>query len=462
MGIKTTSLEPWIKRKISGDSSGENSGVLTRKQIEDYQLGKLQETLEWVSSNSRFYQRLYSGLDCKISTLQDVSKLPFTTSEDVKEDPLDFLCVSQNDINRIVTLQSSGTTGKPKRLFFTEADQELTIDFFHHGMLTLVKPGDRVLILLPGEIRGSVGDLLRLGLERAGVTGIVHGLVTNPELTLEQIKRENINGLVGIPTQVLSLARFKDSKGSSPSLTIKSVLLSTDYVPLAIVKELKELWGCQVFNHYGMTEMGLGGGLECEGFCGYHLREADLYIEIIDPSSGLPVTDGQLGEIVLTTLTRSAMPLIRYRTGDLSRFISGPCACHTVLKRLELIKSRDRVYLTQTAYLSMADFDEVLFDLDKVLNFEVTLTEGGSEKESHLHLAVQLKDSVSLETERRVLQAVDKIPVVLAARQNGSLKVFLNFVSSPEIISRKGPAKRQIRDKRGSVKSVGRARGQTG
>lgn len=445
MDLKTTSLEPWIKRKITGDSSG----VLTRKQIEDYQLVRLQETLNWVTSKSRFYTRLYSGLDCKISCIQDLLKLPFTTADDLKNQPLDFLCVSQNDVTRIVTLQSSGTTGQPKRLFFTEADQDLTIDFFQHGMLTLVTPGDRVLIMLPGEIPGSVGDLLRVGLERAGVTGIVYGLVTNREATLELIHRENINVLVGIPTQVLSLARFKDSKDCNVPLSLKNVLLSTDYVPQAIVEELKRVWGCKVFNHYGMTEMGLGGGIECEGFCGYHLREADLYLEIIDPSSGQPVVDGQLGEVVFTTLTRSAMPLIRYRTGDRSRFIPGLCACHTVLKRLELLKSRDRVYLNQTDYLTMADFDEVLFALDNVLDFEVTLTRGKEELENQLQLDVQLKGPLTFESKRNVQQALDNIPVVRAARQNGSLRVFFYFIASSVLISRKSAAKRQITDKRG-------------
>lgn len=451
MDIRTTSLEPWIKQKITGDSSG----LLTRKQIEDYQLARLQETLNWVTSKSRFYRRLYSGLDCKISSFSDLLLLPFTASKDLRDNPLEFLCVSQNDINRIVTLQSSGTTGKPKRLFFTEADQELTIDFFQHGMLTLVKPEDRVLIMLPGEIQGSVGDLLRLGLERAGVTGVVHGQVTNPEAALEQIKRDKIDVLVGIPTQVLSLARFKDSKGCSPSLNLRSVLLSTDYVPQVIAQELERAWGCKVFNHYGMTEMGLGGGIECEGFCGYHHREADLYIEIIDPCSGRPVVDGQLGEIVFTTLTRTAMPLIRYRTGDMSRFIPGLCACNTVLKRLEQIKSRDRVYLTQTDYLTMADFDEVLFALDDVLDFEVTLTEGLQERENQLQLDVQLKGLISWEVKRTIQQALDKIQVVRDARQNGSLRVFFYLESSSEVISRKSTAKRQIQDKRGSVSSAG-------
>jgi phenylacetate-CoA ligase len=204
-----------------------------------------------------------------------------------------------------------------------------------------------------------------------------------------------------------------------------------------------------VFNHYGMTEMGLGGGLECEAFCGYHVREADLYIEIIDPSSGRPVLDGQAGEVVFTTLTRSAMPLIRYRTGDMSRIIPGLCACNTVLKRLERIKSRDHVYLTQTDYLTMADFDEVLFELDNVLDFEVTLTPGMDELENQLQLDVQLKGPISWEAKRNVQQALDKISVVRDAKQNGRLRVFFYFVSSSEVIVRKSTAKRQIRDKRG-------------
>lgn len=445
MDIKTTPLESWIMRKISGDSSG----TLTRKQLEDYQLTKLRETLDWVNRKSRFYRNLYSGLDCKINGFQDMNRLPFTTPEDLRTDPLDFLCVPQDNVNRIVTLQSSGTTGKPKRLYFSEPDQELTIDFFHHGILTLVEPGDRVLILLPSETPGSVGDLLRIGLERGGITGIVHGLVTNPMAALEQIKQENINALVGIPTQVLNLARFKDSKGSAYPLSLKSVLLSTDYVPEAIKQELEAAWGCKVFNHYGMTEMGLGVGLECEGFCGYHLREADLYIEIVDPNSGRPVEDGQPGEIVFTTLTRSAMPLIRYRTGDRSRYIPGQCTCRTVLKRLELIKSRDRVYLNQENFLTMADFDEVLFALDNVLDFRVTLT--GNQLEQQLWLDIQLKGQDSSDMENLVVQALDNIPAVRAARQKGNIKVLPSFTSNLESLSPKGTAKRTIQDKRGSA-----------
>ena len=89
-----------------------------------------------------------------------------------------------------------------------------------------------------------------------------------------------------------------------------------------------------------MTEMGLGGGVECQARRGYHLREADLYFEIVHPQTGEPVTEGETGEIVFTTLTRQGMPLIRYRTGDLSRFIPGQCPCGTTLRTLEKVTRR--------------------------------------------------------------------------------------------------------------------------
>lgn len=310
--MKITPLESWIFQKI-----GSSKAYLTREAIEAYQIEKLHETIQWAGKNSRFYRTRLADIGKNpVGRLEDMALLPFTTAEDIRRNPLQFLCVSQGEINRVVTLPTSGTTGDPKRIHFTVEDQELTVDFFRHGMSTLTGRGDRVLILLPAERPGSVGELLARGLDRLGAVGIQHGPVRDVRNTLRTMEQERVDTLVGIPVQVLALARLWPGGGRP----VRNVLLSTDYVPDAAIGELQRIWGSEVFTHYGMTEMGYGGGVECQAHFGYHMREADLFFEIVDPQTGKPVEEGTPGEVVFTTLTRRGMPLIRYRTGDISRF----------------------------------------------------------------------------------------------------------------------------------------------
>ncbi|MDT3700626.1 MAG: AMP-binding protein [Thermincola sp.] len=442
--MEKTPLEAWIYDKITGGTSG--AGQLTRGQIEDYQIRKLQETISWAKNESVFYRRQLAGSQPVVS-LADLTEYPFTTADDIRQNPLHFLCVSQSEIDRIVTLQSSGTTGAPKRLFFSGDDQELTVDFFHYGMTTLVKPGDRVLILMPGESPGSVGDLLRTALARFGADGIVHGPVYDVAHTLDVIRQEPVDALVGIPTQVLALARYRDSVGRSVPLKLHSVLLSTDHVPDAIVRELQTAWGCQVFNHYGMTEMGLGGGVECQALAGYHLREADLFLEIINPDTGLPMPDGERGEVVFTTLTRRGMPLIRYRTGDISRFIPESCPCGTVLKRMDGVKNRmtGRIELSAGRFLTMADLDEALFVLDGLMDFQVNLTRDDNKDQLEIGIMAAAREEEVLL--HKVRQAAAEVPVIKSAVAAGALTIAA-IGAGPYKCFTNGTAKRSIRDLR--------------
>jgi phenylacetate-coenzyme A ligase PaaK-like adenylate-forming protein len=131
-----------------------------------------------------------------------------------------------------------------------------------------------------------------------------------------------------------------------------------------------------------MTEMGLGGGVFCTAQYGYHLREADLYFEIIDPIAGCVLPDGEEGEVVFTTLTRQAMPLIRYRTGDISRFLVEKCPCGTNLKTLEKIKRRvDQRIAISSEVFSIGDFDEVLFRQDGILNYKMEISRAGNKEQ---------------------------------------------------------------------------------
>ena len=209
--LKQTPLHSWIADKI-----GSSSGAFTREAITAYQLRKVRETLSLARENSIFYRSKLNSFPPDIASLEELKHCPFTTAEDIRREPLQFLCVSQNEIQRVVTLGSSGTTGPPKRIFFTRDDQELTIDFFRVGMSTFTAPGDRVLILLPVERPGSVGDLLAIALERMGASGIRHGLVRDVGHTLAVMANEGVNGVVGVPTQVLGLVRKAGNGGIQP------------------------------------------------------------------------------------------------------------------------------------------------------------------------------------------------------------------------------------------------------
>ncbi|MBP7687596.1 MAG: phenylacetate--CoA ligase family protein [Thermoflexales bacterium] len=430
--MNLTPLEPWIDHQID------------QADLQTYQLHRLNETLRLVKNNSRFYRHNPIDLSCDLGHLSELTHWPFTTAADLRADPFAFVCVSQDEIQRVVTLDdanfplttltTSGTTGQPKRLYFTRDDQALTIDFFHIGMSTFTAPGDRVLILLPGETPGSVGDLLASGLQRLGAVPIKHGPVREAAATLEVIRREKVDVLVGVPTHVLALAR----SANTLKTRLKAVLLSTDHVSNAIKRAIETAFNCEVYNHYGMTEMGLGGGVDCAARRGYHLREADLLFEIIDPVSGERLPDGEYGEVVFTTLTRRGMPLIRYRTGDVSRFLTEPCPCGTRLKTLERITQRlaGRVRIGEQT-LTMADLDEAVFALDGVLNFTATLTrENGHDG---LHLEVKIADG------HKVLSVVQAVSKAVAALHDVDVRVSSVKDIPPSM------AKRTILDRRFSA-----------
>jgi phenylacetate-CoA ligase len=410
-------LDLWILRKI-----GASGSILTQEDLSTYQREKLRETIDYARLRSPFYSRRLSNFSAdSVLDLSQLSELPFTTADDLGADSRQLVALPQREIARIITLRTSGTTGSSKRLYFTKEDLDLTIDFFGSGMSILVKPGQRVLILLPGEKPDSVGDLLARGLARIGVESFVHGPVQAVPSVVEEIVTRSIDCLVGIPTQVLSLAR--SSAGQAiPRGMIKSVLLSTDYVPSAITNELTRAWDCLVFKHYGTTEMGLGGAVECHARDGYHLREADLLFEIVDPNTGQPLNDGETGEIVITTLTRKGMPLIRYRTGDISRVIPEPCSCGSITNRIGTIQGRldGRVVLSNGGVLTLPEIDETLFCLEGLLDYRASLTTNHGL--DCLEIAVRA-EGAGKPVVQKALQALQTIPAISNGLSDGSLQL---------------------------------------
>ena len=439
----TTPLDRWTARKIG--QSG--AGLLQRQHLARYQLAALNRTLAYVRQNSPFYRRHLADLSLPLGSLDELAVLPVTTAADLRRAPLALLCVSQDRIARAVTLETSGTTGAPKRLFFTDADLELTVDFFQHGMSTLVGPGQRVLILMPGELPGSVGDLLVRALARMDVRGIVYGPVGDPEAAIQVALDEGIDCLVGIPVQVLAMARH--AQGPRLAGRIRSVLLTTDYVPNTSVAAIETEWDCRVFKHYGMTEMGLGGAVECAARCGYHVREADLLVEIVDPRTRRPVPDGRPGDIVFTTLTREGMPLIRYCTGDRAAFKLQPCPCGTALRTLDTVQGRWHDHLSlgeNSPPLLIGHLDEALFRIDGVLDYGAEIH--SAEEAAHLMLWVAVRETEAFASLRkRIEQAVASLPAICSAQAAGLLTVGIRPALGRTTAST-GSAKRRIHDLR--------------
>ncbi len=443
MTLERTPLHAWLGRKL-GLPPGQEPDP---ESLAAYQIQTLGRIVEYVRTNSPFYRDRLSRLEPGFpKRLEDMAELPFTTEADLRRDPPALLCLSRDRVARVVTLRTSGTTDRPKRLFFSDRDLELTLDFFHHGMSTMVKPGQSVLILLPGATPDSVGDLLARGLKRMNVRGVVHGPVIDPGQALGEALACGADCVAGIPVQVLALAEHPGAERLQGQ--IRSVLLTTDYVPRALAARIRKAWDCEVFEHYGMTETGLGGGVDCGAHRGYHLRGADLYYEVVDPKNGAPLAPGREGELVVTTLTREAMPLLRYRTGDLGRILESPCQCGGVTPRMARVRGRlaNRIDLGRGLLFPMWRLDEVMFRIPGLLDYRAGLIAGPGRPRLKLLIRASAEKEEGLSQE--IEQALAALPEIGGRLKAGSL-VLEGTESVREGWTGDGTAKRTFVDRAG-------------
>ncbi|MGI6007089.1 MAG: DVU_1553 family AMP-dependent CoA ligase [Ruminococcus sp.] len=366
-------LDQWIRKK---------HGIGGAADLKKWQSGKIKELIKYVCEKSTFYRKHLAG--CKIpETEAEFGRLPMMSENNLCEEGLKMLCVSQGEIKRAVTLHTSGTGGRPKRLYFTQEDLELTVDFFCCGMREVVEEGDRAVVFLPCLREDSVGNLLLKSLDRMKVTGYGPGPVENPGLAVRMLQAEKADAFVGTPLQALALAEH--AKAGKASLMLKRILVSTDYLADSVRKRIEQGLGCQVFNHFGITEAGLGCAVECQCHNGMHIRENDLLVEVIDPVSGRILPNGKRGEMVLTTLTRKGMPLIRYRTGDYCIMERKPCRCGSYLARIVKTEGRIKDRLKEGKdEISMALMDEILFSIDGLIDYGVKYQENEKILEVHM------------------------------------------------------------------------------
>lgn len=385
----------------------------TPEQLRRWQLEQLQEIIGHARSHSPFYaSHLGDETFASIASFEDYARLPMISPELLRKYPKQLLCVSQDDIERIVTVETSGTTGKPKRIFYTREDIEATREYFAWGMANLVGPGGNVFVLLPGDRPEGVGLMLMDAVESLGAGCIVHGTLQDSGAAVDHLLAEEADCVVGPPAHVNMLAREWMRRGL-PTDRVRSVLLCWDATPQAVVKNVREAFGCRVFRHWGMIETGQGGAVECSPGSGLHLRETDVLVEIVDPDTGRLVPDGEFGEMVVTTLLRKGMPLIRYRTGDRGRILAGQCRCGSPMRRLDADICRIGTGLDiGTGFLRFEDLSEALYEVQQLDDFAAWL-EGGV-----LNILACI-DGAGAKSD--IMAALETIPVLKSALDVGLL-----------------------------------------
>ena len=330
---------------------------VTRESLDLLQLEKLNAVLKREKARGGFYKNLPAHLN----SLAELQTLPFTTEEDLAHNAPGLLLCSQAEIRRILSDATSGTTGAAKRVFYTEGDLAGTTELFAAGLGELVFPGGVTMICFPFSGPNGLGELISEAVTRLGA----HPLKLGTGLTYDEyasvLEAERPDSFVGMPVQLLSLLRVC-GRGS-----LRRALVSGDACPPAVIRACEELLGSRLFPQYGSREMALGGAICCPAHEGMHLRENHVIAEIID-DTGRSLPPGQVGELVITTIGMEAMPLIRYRTGDYTRILPGPCPCGSEVLRLDTV--------TRKGAFPLAALDEKLFSLPFVADYRAEIRSG--------------------------------------------------------------------------------------
>lgn len=342
--MKRTNLDSWIE-------TIEGIPHLTRENLEQLQLRRLNEILKRLKDRGGFYKDYPEKLD----SLADLQKLPFTRAEDLSAYPGKFLLTSQSEVSRVISGATSGTTGPAKRVFYTETDTAHTVGFFAAGISEMLQAGEKCFIAFPFTGPFGLGDLIAQAVERLGGIPIRAGFGQTFGEMLALIKETQPETYIGFPVTLLSLARMYGEK-----FPVKRALVSGDACPKGVMEELEKVLGNKLYPHYGSRECGLGGAVTCPAFEGMHLRENHIIPEIID-EHGNVLPDGEYGELVLTTIGSDAMPLIRYRTGDYTRILP-PCSCAGVTKRIDTVSRREEAF-------PIEELDSRLFQLSWLVDY---------------------------------------------------------------------------------------------
>ena len=393
--------------------------TMERSEMEKLQLKRLQETVAYVYERVPMYRQRLDEMGVKpedIKTLADIRKLPFTVKDDLRDNyPYGLFAVPMSEIVRIHA--SSGTTGKPTVVGYTEDD----IQMWSECVARLCAAGGATrddiaqISFGYGLFTGARG--LHQGLHKLGAA-VIPISSGNTERQINLMSDFGSTVLVATPSYALYMAEIAEKMGMMDKINLRVGLFGAEGSTEEMRAELEKRWGIVATENYGMSELiGPGVSGECTEKTGMHINEDYFYCEIVNPETGEPVPDGEWGELVVTPLAKQALPLLRYRTHDITRLLRDKCPCGRTTTRMQKIAGRsDDMLIIRGVNVFPSQIESVLIGMEEVApHYEIIVTRKGYLDQ--IEVKVELHDATILDlySELEALQKKihDKLKVIL-------------------------------------------------
>lgn len=452
MGYSGFKLESWFHEFVK-KALYINDGPwpITREKIDIYRLVCLQRILNYAYSKSDFYRNQYDKIGFKpelCRSLDDIAGIPLTEQAALRYEPYKLLCISAGDVERVITFTTSGTTGLQKKVFFSSDDLNNMINFMGIGLSHVISEGETIVILLPDSGPGGQARLLAEGARTIGAVPVIASAGQDVSGQLELIRRTKPAVVFGTTDGIYRLTQAGKLHLDLAGLGVRVVYVTSDFVSQTVRKNMEDAWAAEVYVHYGMTEMGLGVAVECPAHDGYHFNERDLLIEVVDPHSGKPLGFGEEGELVFTTLRRQAMPLIRYRTHDVARVTDAPCQCGaSSLLKITRVSRRleSTVSLSQGVNIYPGMFDEVIYQVPQVVDYQITVNGNGDGEVIDLEVEVSENGA---DMGHQIAQKLSSVACLRDLLDRRLLRIGKIVLLAPGGLKRSVRAKKIILDKR--------------
>lgn len=386
---------------------------MSRDEMTALQTERLVKAVAYAYERVPLYKERFDEIGLKpndIKGLDDITKIPFTVKTDLRDNyPYGLLAVPMTDIVRVHA--SSGTSGKPTVVAYTRDDLDMWSDCMARLIVAAGGNKDDIVQISFGYglFTGALG--LHQGFEKIGAT-VVPASSGNTERQVMLLKDLGVTALVATPSYGLYIAEVMDKLGiTKDEMKLRIGLFGSEASSPEMHAELQERLGLIPTDNYGLSEIiGPGVSGECLSKCGMHINEDHFYPEIVDPNTLKPVADGEWGELVLTTLTKQGMPMLRYRTKDITRLLRERCECGRTLVRMDKIQGRsDDMLKIRGVNVFPSQIEGVLLNIPELGggNYEITVTRDGHMDK--LEIRVELRDTSLIDDFSALESLVDKI-----------------------------------------------------